>query len=82
MGRICGASLEGGRPWRRFHGPGESPDSKGDGSGVTSPIAVIMGLGTLELAVEPKPKAKADFKLGVRETVGFRFGADDLRESG
>lgn len=41
-----------------------------------------MGLGTLELVAEPKLRAKAaDFRLGVRETVGFRLGADDLRES-
>lgn len=55
-------------------------ESKGDGSGVTSPIAVMTGLGTLELLAEPKPWAKAaDLMLGVRDT-GFRLGADDLRD--
>lgn len=80
VGSGCGVSLEGGRPCSRFQGPGESPDSNGDGSGVKSPIAVMIGLGTLELLAEPKLWARAaDLKLGVRDT-GFRLGADDLRD--
>lgn len=61
------ASLDGFLP-NFFHGPGESPASRGDGRGVTSPIAVMIGLGTVELAAErglnglPKPAA---FRLGV-----------------
>lgn len=75
-------SREGGRAFIRRHGPGESPDSNGDGNGVTSPMAVMIGLGTRELAAEPRLRAKAaDFRLGVREILCFRFGPEDLRES-
>jgi hypothetical protein len=60
-------------------GPGESPDSSGDGRGVTSPIAVIIGLGTVELAPEAVPSAleKAVLRLGVRE-MGCSDDADVL----
>lgn len=76
------SSLEGGRPLRRFQGPGESPESSGEGSGVRSPMAVMTGLETLELVAEPKPRPKAaDLKLGVRDT-GFSPGGDDLRDKG
>lgn len=75
------ASLEGGRAWSLFQGPGESPDISGDGSGVTSPMAVIIGLGTRELAAEPKPRPKAaDLTLGVRDR-SFKLGAEDLCDS-
>jgi len=63
-------SLDGGRA-SFFHGPGESPDSNGEGSGVTSPMAVMVGLGTVELAADAVPRAVARepvFKLGVRDT--------------
>lgn len=74
-------SLEGGRAWSLLQGPGESPDIKGDGNGVTSPMAVIMGLGTRELDAEPNPRPKAaDLKLGVRET-SFKLGTEDLCDS-
>lgn len=76
------SSLDGGRALRRFQGPGESPESSGDGSGVRSPMAVMTGLETLELVAEPKPRPKAaDLKLGVRDT-GFSPGGDDLRDKG
>lgn len=39
------SSLDGVGWMNRFQGPGESPDNRGDGSGVTSPIADITGLG-------------------------------------
>lgn len=43
-------------------------------------MAVMIGLGTRELAAEPKPRPRAaDLMLGVRET-GFRLGAEDLRD--
>jgi len=64
-----------------FHGPGESPHSSGEGSGVTSPMADIRGLGKAELAAEagPKPwlRPRPVLKLGVRET-GRRDEADVL----
>lgn len=44
-------------------------------------MAVIIGLGTRELAAEPRPRLKAaDLMLGVRD-MGLRFGADVLRPS-
>ena len=72
------ASLDDGRSSLR-QGPGESPDSSGDGSGVTSPIAVMMGLGTVELVPEAPPNAleKAALTLGVLE-MGCSDDADVL----
>lgn len=44
-------------------------------------MAVIIGLGTRELAAEPKPRPKAaDLTLGVRER-SFKLGAEDLCDS-
>lgn len=44
-------------------------------------MAVIIGLGTRELAAEPRPRLKAaDLTLGVRD-MGLRLGADVLRPS-
>lgn len=61
-----------------FHGPGESPASNGDGRGVTSPMAAIMGLATVELAAEAGPKTKAAaLRLGVRD-IGRREEAEVL----
>jgi hypothetical protein len=80
MGARVGASRDVRLP-SFFHGPGESDDSKGEGSGVTSPMAEMMGLATVELAVEALPRALAKapvLKLGVRET-GLSDEADDLR---
>lgn len=55
-----------------FHGPGESPDMRGDGRGVTSEIAFSIGDERAELGAEPrlvllpKPPARAFLILGVR----------------
>ena len=43
-------------PIRCFHGVGESLPRRGDGRGVTSPIAEMTGLGTVELVAEVDPK--------------------------
>jgi len=53
-----------------LHGPGESFESKGEGRGVTSPMAEITGLGTVELAADAEPKGFPKFgvfRLGVLE---------------
>lgn len=62
----------------RFHGPGESAESRGLGSGVTSPIAEIIGLGMTLLVplAEPMLLVRAAFRLGVLET-GLRL-LDDV----
>lgn len=55
-----------------FHGPGEVLHSSGEGSGVTLPRAVMIGLGTVELAAEVVPKRPLPpgvLRLGVRETT-------------
>lgn len=77
-GVAAGVSREGGRA-NLLQGPGESPDRRGDGSGVTSPIADMIGLGYVELAAEavPKPGPKLFLKLGVR-AMGRRDEADVL----
>ena len=55
-----------------FHGPGESPDMSGDGSGVTSDRAFSIGEETTELGAEPRFEllptllAKMFLILGVR----------------
>lgn len=49
-------SLEAGREPSRFQGPGESPDSRGEGRGVTSAIAFNIGEDRAELGAEPKPE--------------------------
>jgi hypothetical protein len=68
-----------------FHGPGESLANKGEGRGVTSPMAEITGLRTVELAAEPEPKTPwmlPVLRLGVLE-IGSRDWTEDLccRES-
>lgn len=64
-----------------LHGPGECVDRRGEGRGVTSPIADITGLGTVELAAEAELKAPdklpVALKLGVLE-IGQRDEVDDL----
>lgn len=52
-----------------FQGPGESLDSSGEGKGVTSPIAVMIGLGSAEFAPDgvARALATASLTLGVRE---------------
>lgn len=65
--RSCGGDAE--PALSLFQGPGESPDIRGLGSGVTSPMADIIGLGTkllVPLAV-PILLAKACLRLGVLE---------------
>jgi hypothetical protein len=65
-------SREAGRDTSFFHGPGESPDISGEGSGVTSAIAFNIGEDNAELGAEPKFEllptllAKMFFMLGVR----------------
>jgi hypothetical protein len=55
-----------------FQGPGESPDMRGEGKGVTSAIALNIGDERAELGADPRlellPKlpAKTFFILGVR----------------
>lgn len=68
------SSRDGGRALRSFQGPGESPDRRGDGKGVTSPRADMTGLGTQETGVEGLPNAfaMALLVLGVLET-GFKL---------
>ena len=50
------------------HGPGESPDIRGDGKGVTSGIALSIGEDMAELVAELD---KMFFMLGVRAIDGF-----------
>jgi hypothetical protein len=54
-----------------FHGPGESAESSGLGSGVMSPMAAMMGLPArllAPLAVPPSACPRAALTLGVRVT--------------
>jgi len=60
-----------------FQGPGESPDINGDGSGVTSAIALSMGEDKAELGADvmlPALLAKTFLMLGVR-AIPICFGA-------
>lgn len=74
------SSIEAGLEVSFLHGPGESPNIRGDGRGVTSEIAFSMGDDTTEFGAEPrlvllpKPPAKIFFTLGVRG-MGMVFGA-------
>lgn len=52
--------------------------SRGDGSGVRSPMAVMRGLGTAELEAEPIVLAIACLIEGVRD-IGRRLEDDVLR---
>lgn len=62
-----------------FHGPGESPDSRGLGRGVMSPIAAMTGLGmTLLVPADPMLLVRAALRLGVLDTEG-RLPAEALR---
>jgi hypothetical protein len=76
---LAGPSRDGSLPLNSFfHGPGESLVRSGDGRGVTSPMADIMGLATLELAADDEPKNPARalvLKLGVLDT-GLRLEAE------
>lgn len=53
-----------------FHGPGELFANRGDGRGVISAIADMIGLATVELAAEAEPKGPymPVLRLGVLET--------------
>lgn len=66
------------RRFSLFHGPGESLDKRGDGSGVRSPMAVMTGLATTELAAEAEPNGPYNpvFRLGVLD-IGRRDCADE-----
>jgi hypothetical protein len=61
-----------GRATNFFHGPGESPDMRGEGNGVTSAIAFSIGEDMAEpgrdpaLELLPTLLAKTFFMLGVR----------------
>ncbi len=60
-----------------FHGPGESPDKRGEGRGVTSAIAFSIGEDKAELGADPKFEllpmlpAKTFFILGVLPMPGI-----------
>lgn len=64
------ASRETGRDPSFLHGPGESPDSRGEGRGVTSAIALSIGDDKAEFGADPSPlpalEAKMFLTLGVR----------------
>ena len=81
MGTI--SSREAGRDVSLFHGPGESPVMRGEGSGVTSAIAFNIGEERAELGADPKPEllpkllAKTFFILGVRARGAILEGALD-----
>lgn len=76
-----------------LQGPGESPDMRGEGRGVTSAIAFSMGEDNAELGADPIPEllptllAKTFFTLGVLASGMLgRFGGgigirDDSPES-
>lgn len=74
------SSMEVGLEASFLHGPGESPDMRGEGRGVTSEMAFSMGEETTEFGAElrlvllPKLLAKTFFTLGVRGMV-IVFGA-------
>jgi hypothetical protein len=88
MGSIT--SREAGRDPSFFQGPGESPVISGDGSGVTSAIALSIGEDKAEFGVELKPDvlptllANIFLMLGVR-CIGFigmfAEGAGSLEDS-
>ena len=79
MGTI--SSLEVGRDASLFHGPGESPVMRGEGSGVMSAIAFNIGEEKAELGADPNPEllpkllAKMFFILGVRARGAMPEGA-------
>ena len=74
------SSIEAGLEANLLHGPGESPDMRGEGRGVTSEMAFSMGEDTTEfdpelrLVLLPKLLARTFFTLGVRCMV-IVFGA-------
>lgn len=71
------SSREVGRGGSLFQGPGESPDMRGEGSGVTSAIAFSRGEDKAEFGAEPTLEllptllAKTFFMLGVRSRGGL-----------
>jgi hypothetical protein len=88
------SSIEAGLDTNFLHGPGESPDMRGDGRGVISEMACSMGDDTTEFGAEPRfvllPKllAKTFLTLGVRgigivleggcSSIGFGIGVTAL----
>jgi hypothetical protein len=83
-------SLDVGRDTNFLQGPGESPDIRGEGSGVTSAIALSMGEDKAEFGAEPncEPEptlpARAFFMLCVRgggliRFAGWLFDSIDCR---
>ena len=62
-----------------FHGPGESVANRGDGRGVTLPMAAMTGLGNVELVADALPNAYARLlvlRLGVLDN-GWSDEAED-----
>lgn len=74
-----------GRDTSFLHGPGESPDMRGDGKGVTSGIALSIGEDKAELVAEPLLPVLLDrmfLMLGVRVIAAFgaiRENSPELR---
>ena len=84
------SSIEAGLDTNFLHGPGESPDMRGDGRGVISEMACNMGDDTTEFGAEarfellPKLLPKIFLTLGVRgigivfdggcRSIGFGMG--------
>jgi hypothetical protein len=60
-----------------FQGPGESLESSGEGNGVTSPIAVIIGLGIADPDGVVSALATASLTLDVRDR-GRSEAVDDV----
>lgn len=75
VGRLI--SLDGGLAPSLLQGPGESPNNNGEGNGVRSPIAAMMGLGTAELQAEPILLTNARLTDGVLDT-GRRLADEDF----
>lgn len=82
------SSREAGLEESFFQGPGESPDMRGEGRGVTSAIALSIGEDSAELGVDPIAEllptllAKTFFILGVlaRGMLGCFGGGMGIRD--
>src|SRR4051812_24866070 len=63
-----------------FQGPGESPDMRGEGRGVTSAIALSAGEDKAELGALPTLLLNTFLMLGVRATPSFDGGREKSPE--